>query len=205
MRAEDGGRRTEGGKPAIAVVDYRAGNLTSVLKGLTAAGARGFVTDDAAAIAGADAVVVPGVGHFAATAAISAGMRGALRDAVEARRPLLGVCLGLQAIVRAFGGAIVRGPVVHGKTSTVTHDGTGVFDGVANPFDAMRYHSLVADRNAMPDALVVTAWTDDGTVMGIRHVHLPIEGVQFHPESILTPEGTRLLRNLVDAATARRR
>ena len=113
--------------------------------------------------------------------------------------PTLGVCLGQQAICTAFGGRVVRGErPVHGKTSSIRHDGKGIFTGVANPFTATRYHSLVADRTSLPPELEVTAESlDDGCVMGIRHRRYPIEGVQFHPESILTGEGPRIVANFL--------
>ena len=112
--------------------------------------------------------------------------------------PVLGVCLGHQAIGACFGGTVVRAPhVMHGKTSTITHDGRGVFAGVPSPFTATRYHSLVVDRASVPAALEVTAESEDGLVMGLRHRDLPIEGVQFHPESILTESGHDLLRNFL--------
>ena len=110
------------------------------------------------------------------------------------RVPVLGVCLGHQAIIEAYGGAIVRaGRLMHGKTSPVLHDDHGIFAGLPNPFEAGRYHSLIAERGRIPDAFEVTAWTVEGEVMGVRHKTLAIEGVQFHPESILTPDGPALL------------
>jgi anthranilate synthase/aminodeoxychorismate synthase-like glutamine amidotransferase len=110
--------------------------------------------------------------------------------------PVLGVCLGHQCIGQVFGGRVVRaGAVMHGKTSMVHHDGQGVLAGLADPFQATRYHSLVVDPASVPAELVVSAWTDDGTIMGLRHRELPVEGVQFHPESILTDEGHRLIGN----------
>jgi anthranilate synthase/aminodeoxychorismate synthase-like glutamine amidotransferase len=113
--------------------------------------------------------------------------------------PILGVCLGHQAIGAALGGDIVRAPrVMHGKTSPIHHDGRGVFRDLPNPFDATRYHSLVIERSSLPADLEVSAWTAEGEIMGVRHRDLPIEGVQFHPESILTLEGKRLLRNFLD-------
>ncbi len=113
-------------------------------------------------------------------------------------RPVLGVCLGHQAIGQAFGGAVVRAPVpMHGKISLIHHDGTGIFAGAANPFPATRYHSLVVERSSLPADLLVNAWTDDGLIMGLRHRHLPIHGVQFHPESIETATGFVLLRNFL--------
>ena len=112
--------------------------------------------------------------------------------------PILGVCLGHQAIATAFGGKVVRAPrIMHGKTSTISHDGKGIFKGVPNSFEAVRYHSLIVDRRCLPYELVVSAWTEYGEVMGIRHSRYPTYGVQFHPESILTREGERMLKNFV--------
>jgi anthranilate synthase component 2 len=118
--------------------------------------------------------------------------------------PILGVCLGHQAIGQAFGARIVRAPVLmHGKTSEVRHDGRGVFSGLPQPMTATRYHSLVVDPGSVPDELEVTATTDDGVIMGLRHRELPVEGVQFHPESILTASGPSLLANFLAEAAAR--
>ena len=112
--------------------------------------------------------------------------------------PVLGVCLGHQAIGQAFGGKVVQANrIMHGKTSPVTHDGKGVFDGLPSPFEAMRYHSLVLADAELPNCLVATARTDPGAPMGVRHQELAVEGVQFHPESIMTPDGVRLLKNFV--------
>lgn len=113
--------------------------------------------------------------------------------------PILGVCLGHQSIGQIFGGNVVSAPVLmHGKTSEIQHSGVGVFQGLANPFTATRYHSLVIDRPTCPDTLEITAWVADGTVMGVRHRQYPhIQGVQFHPESILTSCGKELLRNFL--------
>ena len=113
--------------------------------------------------------------------------------------PILGVCLGHQSVGEAFGGVTVRaGRLMHGKTSPITHDGKGVFTGLPSPFDAMRYHSLVVDEKSLPDCLEITAKSDQNEMMGVRHKELPIEGVQFHPESIMTPDGVDLLRNFLD-------
>lgn len=118
--------------------------------------------------------------------------------------PILGVCLGHQAIGQAYGGKVVRADrIMHGKTSAIRHTGRGVFRGLPEPFEATRYHSLVIEKNSVPDCLEVTAWTEnaDGSVeeiMGVRHKTLPIEGVQFHPESILTEHGHQLLRNFLE-------
>ncbi|MEW6426733.1 MAG: aminodeoxychorismate/anthranilate synthase component II [Thermodesulfobacteriota bacterium] len=116
------------------------------------------------------------------------------------RIPILGVCLGHQAIGEAFGGEVVRaGRLMHGKTSPISHDGRGVFTGIPSPFDAMRYHSLLVNEGTLPDCLQVTARTELGELMAVRHRHHPIEGVQFHPESIMTPDGVRLLANFISA------
>lgn len=113
--------------------------------------------------------------------------------------PLLGVCLGHQAIGHVFGASIVRAPVLmHGKTSEIRHDGEGIYAGLGNPFVATRYHSLVVERSTVPACLAITAETSDGVVMGLRHRERPVVGVQFHPESILTLEGERLLANFVE-------
>jgi anthranilate synthase/aminodeoxychorismate synthase-like glutamine amidotransferase len=116
--------------------------------------------------------------------------------------PILGVCLGHQSIGQAFGGRVVRAErLMHGKTSPIEHDGRTVFSGLANPFTATRYHSLLVERGTLPEALEVTAWTREGEIMGLRHKSLAVEGVQFHPESILTDEGMALLRNWLSTVT----
>jgi anthranilate synthase component II len=129
---------------------------------------------------------------------------GVSNDAIRAfagKRPVLGVCLGHQCIGQVFGGAVVRaGQVMHGKTSLIHHDDRGVFAGLPNPFEATRYHSLVVDRGSLPAVLEISAETDDGTIMGLRHRELAVEGVQFHPESVLTAVGHDLLRNFLASA-----
>jgi len=128
-----------------------------------------------------------------------AGICVELVRACAGRIPILGVCLGHQAIGRAFGGRIVRAAELrHGKTSLIYHDGRGIFAGVESPFEAVRYHSLAVERDSLPASLRVTAQTSDGTIMGLRHRELALEGVQFHPESILTAPGKQLLRNFLD-------
>ena len=113
--------------------------------------------------------------------------------------PILGVCLGHQSIARAFGGKIIKaGKLMHGKTSMIKHDGKHLFNGLSNPFEATRYHSLVLDKNTVPDGFEITATSDDGEIMGIRHKEMFIEGVQFHPESILTSSGKDLLKNFLE-------
>jgi len=118
--------------------------------------------------------------------------------------PILGVCLGHQSIGYAFGGRIVQAPrLMHGKTSMIFHDGKGVFAGIPSPFEAVRYHSLVIEPDSMPESLVVTAWTDQHEIMGVRHRQFPVEGVQFHPESVATQHGMQLLRNFLNLSGPR--
>ena len=127
-----------------------------------------------------------------------AGVSIEVIKAFAGKRPILGVCLGHQAIGQAFGGKIVHAKeLMHGKTSMVHHNGEGVFKGLPSPFEATRYHSLVIERESLPDCLGITAWTDDGEIMGVRHKEFMVEGVQFHPESILSEHGHDLLRNFL--------
>jgi anthranilate synthase component II len=129
-----------------------------------------------------------------------AGVTLALIERFAGAIPILGVCLGHQAIGQAFGGHVVRAKaLMHGKTSAIEHTGVGVFSGLPSPFTATRYHSLAVRRETLPRCLEVTAWTADGEVMGLRHKALPLEGVQFHPESIATEHGHELLRNFLAA------
>jgi len=133
-------------------------------------------------------------------AGISLGLIARLGGAV----PILGVCLGHQAIGQAYGGKVVHAKrLMHGKTSPIHHAGQGVFAGLPSPFTATRYHSLAVERESLPDCLEVTAWTDDGEIMGLRHRGLPVEGVQFHPEAILTEHGHAMLKNFLDAGRGR--
>lgn len=121
--------------------------------------------------------------------------------AFEAGIPLLGVCLGHQTIGEAFGGKVIRcHEIVHGKMGAMHHNGQGVFRDLPSPFQATRYHSLIVERDSLPDCLEVTAWLEDGTIMGLRHKNALIEGVQFHPESIASEHGHQLLRNFLDSA-----
>jgi anthranilate synthase component 2 len=147
---------------------------------------------------GAEAFVIsPGPGR-----PDSAGASLALVAAcAEARRPLLGICLGHQAVAQHFGARIVRsGTVMHGKTSEVRHDRNGLFEGLSSPLTAARYHSLTVAPESLPDCLEANAFAEDGTVQGLRHVGLPIHGVQFHPESVASREGHRLLENFIKIA-----
>jgi anthranilate synthase component 2 len=135
-----------------------------------------------------------------------AGVSGSVIRQLGSTVPILGVCLGHQSMGQVFGGKIVSAPVLmHGKTSEIYHTGVGVFRGLANPFTATRYHSLVIDRSSCPEVLEITAWVEDGTIMGVRHRNYPhLEGVQFHPESILTCSGKQLLRNFLESLPASR-
>jgi anthranilate synthase/aminodeoxychorismate synthase-like glutamine amidotransferase len=148
-----------------------------------------ITVDAARALAPTHLCISPGPGTPA-----EAGVSEDMIRAFAGEVPVLGVCLGHQALVEVYGGAIVRaGRLMHGKSSQVLHAGTGLYAGLPNPFAAGRYHSLIARRDKIPDAFEVTALTAEGEVMGVRHKELTLEGVQFHPESILTPEGPRLL------------
>ena len=149
--------------------------------------------DEAFAMDHSHLVISPGPGTPR-----EAGVSLAMIEAFAGRRPILGVCLGHQALVEAFGGRVVRaGRLMHGKVSPVSHDGRGVFAGVPQGFAAGRYHSMIAEPATLPDAFEVSARTAEGEIMGVRHKTLPIEGVQFHPESVLTPEGPRIMANFL--------
>ncbi|MCU1499631.1 MAG: anthranilate synthase, component [Acidimicrobiales bacterium] len=132
-----------------------------------------------------------------------AGVSNEIIEHFTGRRPVLGVCLGLQCMGQVFGGTVVRAPeIMHGKTSLIRHRGTGVFTGLPQPLEATRYHSLVVQRDTVPECLEITAETDDGLVMGLRHRDAPTEGVQFHPESILTVGGHDLVNNFLGQVDA---
>ena len=154
--------------------------------------------DEIEDLAPAGILISPGPGRPA-----QAGVSEAVVERFGETVPVLGVCLGHQAIGEVYGGRVVHAPtLMHGKTSRVRHDGRTVFEGVEQDFVATRYHSLVVDRGSLPDVLEVSAETADGVVMGFRHREFPVEGVQFHPESVLTTEGPRLVRNWVRRALA---
>ena len=154
-----------------------------------------ITVDDAVLIEPTHLCISPGPGTPA-----QAGVSKAMIRAFAGRIPVLGVCLGHQALVEVYGGEVVRADrLMHGKASEVWHDGRGLYAGLPNPFRAGRYHSLIARTATLPDALEITARTEEGEVMGVRHRDRAIEGVQFHPESILTPEGPRLLANFLRA------
>ena len=155
-----------------------------------------ITVEEARALAPDFLVVSPGPG-----VPRDAGISIELIRALGPTTPVLGVCLGHQAIAEAFGGVITRAPeLMHGKASRIHHNGVGVFEGLPNPFSAIRYHSLCAAPEAVPDSLEVTARSDSGVVMGVRHRDYPVYGVQFHPESILTEHGKELLRNFLNSA-----
>jgi anthranilate synthase/aminodeoxychorismate synthase-like glutamine amidotransferase len=156
-----------------------------------------LAVDEALALAPTHVVVSPGPGRPE-----DAGISIALIAAAIGRLPVLGVCLGHQALAAALGGQVVAAPrLMHGKASPVHHDGNTIYRGLPNPFDAGRYHSLVVARSGLPQTLAVSAFTVEGEIMGVRHRALPVEGVQFHPESILTPDGQRLLANFLASET----
>ncbi|TMQ10218.1 MAG: aminodeoxychorismate/anthranilate synthase component II [Deltaproteobacteria bacterium] len=155
--------------------------------------------DEVCALAPTHLVISPGPGNPENPAYFGVCCRLVLE--LGPRLPVLGVCLGHQGIGFAFGGRVIRAPApMHGKSSRVKHDGSRLFRGLDSPLVGMRYHSLVLDPDAIPDALRVTAWTDDGIVMGFAHKEFPIFGVQFHPESIGTPQGIQILRNFLEEA-----
>lgn len=157
-----------------------------------------LTVDAAEALNPAAVILSPGPGRPE-----DAGITLPIIDRLKGKVPILGVCLGHQAIGMAFGGKVIHaGRLMHGKTSTVTADGQSIFKGIKKPFTAMRYHSLVVEKETLPDCLTITAESEDGEIMGMRHREYAVEGVQFHPESIMTPVGKRLLRNFLAKADA---
>ena len=188
------------GGPTVAVIDNYDSftfNLVQYLGelGIEPAVYRNDVVT-VADLAGCDGLVIsPGPGTPA-----DAGISLDAVRALSGKVAILGVCLGHQVIGEAFGGRVVRNEPAHGKTSWIRHDNSGVLAGLTDPFEATRYHSLVVERASIPEDLVVTAWTADNTVMGLRHIRHPTYGVQFHPESVLTKEGKKILANFVRRA-----
>ena len=157
-----------------------------------------ITVEEALALEPTHLVISPGPGRPEG-AGVSLAMIAAFADKV----PILGVCLGHQSLVQHFGGAIVRAErLMHGKTSMAKHDGKTIFDGLSQPFEVGRYHSLCAEHETLPDVLELTAETERGEIMGVRHKTLPLEGVQFHPESVLTPEGDRLMASFMRMTTS---
>ena len=192
----------QGTRPRVLVIDNYDSFVYNLVQYLAELGADPIVRrNDAITLAEArdmapDALLVsPGPGR-----PTDAGVSNQLIAALGSEIPVLGVCLGHQCIAEVFGGRIIRSAeIMHGKTSMVHHEGLGVMVGLDDPFEATRYHSLIVDPTSLPDELEITARTQDGVIMGLRHRHLPIEGVQFHPESILTAGGHRLLANWLSA------
>ena len=191
--------------PRVLVVDNYDSFVYNLVQYLGELGAEPMVhrhdalTVDEAEALSPDAVLIsPGPGRPE-----DAGISNDLILRMAGRVPVLGVCLGHQCIGQVFGGEVVRAPnVMHGKTSMVSHTDAGIFTGLPNPMEATRYHSLVVERSSVPDVLEVTATSDDGLVMGLRHREVAVEGVQFHPESILTHAGKPMLRNFLNQVGA---
>jgi anthranilate synthase component II len=187
--------------PRILVIDNYDSFVYNLVQYLGELGAEPVVhRDDAITLDDVEQIdpdgilISPGPGTPA-----DAGLSNELIRSWGTRRPVFGVCLGMQCIGEVFGGRVVRAPqVVHGKTSLIRHGDTGVFEGLPNPLEATRYHSLVVERSSLPDALEVTAETDDGIIMGLRHRELMVEGVQFHPESVLTAGGHDLVGRFLE-------
>ena len=184
----------------VLVIDNYDSFVYNLVQYLGEAGAEPLVyRHDELTLADADALdpdavlISPGPGRPE-----DAGLSNDVIDHFAGQRPVLGVCLGHQCIGQIYGGDVVRAPeIMHGKTSSILHHGTGVFAGLPSPLEATRYHSLVVDRDSVPDCLEITAETRDGVVMGLRHKELDVEGVQFHPESILTHSGHDLIANFL--------
>jgi anthranilate synthase/aminodeoxychorismate synthase-like glutamine amidotransferase len=154
--------------------------------------------EEARALEPTHLVISPGPGTPS-----DAGISMKMIEAFAGHVPILGVCLGHQSLVEVFGGKVVRAPrLMHGKTSPVRHDGRTIYQGLSRPFEAGRYHSLIAEPASLPADLAVSAETQEGEIMGVRHHSLPVEGVQFHPESILTPEGPKLMGNFLYVQSA---
>jgi anthranilate synthase component 2/para-aminobenzoate synthetase component 2 len=186
--------------PRILLIDNYDSFTYNLVQAFAANGAEVLVyrndvigVEDARALEPSHLVISPGPGR-PEDAGISLAMIGAFAGVI----PVLGVCLGHQCLVSSFGGPIVRAErLMHGKTSQVTHDDRTIYRGMSQPFEAGRYHSLGAERDTLPPVLEVTAESEHGEIMGVRHRTLPLEGVQFHPESVLTPEGDRLMMNFM--------
>ncbi len=183
--------------PDVIVVDHHDSytwNLVHLIAAVTGMLPRVVQHDAASAatvLAHSHVVLSPGPGHPGDPGDFAVGTQVLLAGT----RPVLGVCLGMQGLVAAYGGRVERVRPVHGDVASIRHDGAGVFAGLPDPFEAVRYHSLAA--TALPDELVATAWAEDGVVMGVRHRELPLEGVQFHPESVLSTHGAALIANFL--------
>ena len=190
-------------RPRILVIDNYDSFVFNLVQYLGEMGADPVVVRndkldaDQAASGYAGVVISPGPGVPA-----EAGISVEVISRLAGRAPVFGVCLGHQAMAEAFGGSVVRAPVpMHGKTSMISHDGTGVFQGIESPFRATRYHSLIVEEASLPEQLRVTARSEDGLIMGISHREHPLWGVQFHPESIYTNHGKKMVANFVSAAS----
>lgn len=192
--------------PRILVIDNYDSFVYNLVQYIGELGAEPVVhRHDAIDLAGVEAIepdgilISPGPGTPA-----DAGLSKELILNWGKRVPVFGVCLGQQCIGEAYGGTVIRAPeIVHGKTSFIRHDSKGVFSGLPDPLEATRYHSLIVERSSVPDTLEITAETDDGLVMGLRHKELPVEGVQFHPESVLTVAGHEMIRNFLNSCSKR--
>jgi anthranilate synthase/aminodeoxychorismate synthase-like glutamine amidotransferase len=190
----------QGGTPRLLLIDNYDSFTYNLVQAFMVLGSDVLVhrndeitVDEARALAPTHLCISPGPGT-----PYDAGVSMRMIEAFAGRIPVFGVCLGHQSITEVFGGKVVRNSrLMHGKTSVITHDGRGVFAGLPNPLEVGRYHSLVADPGRMPPELIVSATTAEGEIMGLRHATLAVEGVQFHPESVLTPEGPALLRNFL--------
>jgi anthranilate synthase component II len=186
--------------PKLAVIDNYDSFTYNLVQYLGELGAEPVVfRNDSVTVtdlAGYDGIVIsPGPGRPE-----DAGVSMEAIQKLSGKVAILGVCLGHQCLGAAFGAEVVRNPPSHGKTSWIRHDNSGVLAGVSDPFEATRYHSLIVERASVPDDLVVTAWTADDTIMGLRHTRHPTYGVQFHPESVLTKEGHKILGNFIRRA-----
>jgi anthranilate synthase component II len=189
--------------PRVLVIDNYDSFVYNLVQYLGELGAEPVVVrhderplDEVVAVAPDAVLISPGPGRPE-----DAGLSNEVIRHFAGHMPVLGVCLGHQCLGQVYGGEVVRAPsIMHGKTSLIRHNGTGVFAGLPDPFEATRYHSLVVEPSSVPPDLEVTAWTDDGVIMGLRHRTLGVEGVQFHPESILTTAGHDLLRNFLAGA-----
>jgi anthranilate synthase/aminodeoxychorismate synthase-like glutamine amidotransferase len=197
---------TPSSTPRVLVVDNYDSFTFNLVQYLGELGARvEVIKNDAIDVPGIRALEVDGILISPGPCTPNeAGISLALLRELGGVLPILGVCLGHQAIGQAYGGRVVRaGRLMHGKTSPILHDGRGVFEAIASPFEATRYHSLLVERATLPAALEVSAWTAEGEIMGLRHREHDVEGVQFHPESILTREGKQLVGNWLRRVTAR--
>ena len=184
----------------IGIIDYDAGNIKSVEKALAYIGEETIVSRDPEMLLKADKAILPGVGSFgqAMENLHRYNLVPVIKDMVKNNTPFLGICLGHQCIGEAFGGVVSYAKeLFHGKQSEITHDGQGIFKGIDSPVKVARYHSLAVQKESLPECLVVTAETEDGEIMAVRHKKYPVYGLQFHPESIYTEHGKRMIENFL--------